>query len=168
MTLDYLPARLPSMERIKYAARDALEHDLAEALAYVSQQAVRMGGPDLTLPPPERVRVATVRDYQAVTRWPSVTIETETLSPRYSGEQRIIGALTGGLGIDCWLQYPDPEALDIALDRYAAAVWTVLVNHDPLGGAELDPQSVQITPDPNGGTRNRRVVHLSLDLIVRV
>ena len=163
MTLDLLPRKLPTLEPVKRAAQAALEDDLDGALAYVTQL---YPDPPLRLPAPKAIRLATEREYTAISAWPTLTIESAGLRPREEGEQRAMGQLRGGLQVRCWLEAE--RSLDQVLDRYAAAVWLVLLNHDPLGGTELARDSLAIVPDPEGGSPTRRCVVVAVDVLLRV
>lgn len=159
--------KLPTLEPVKAAIRDALTASLADSLADV---AARFPDPAIVLPFPKRIVLNTIRSYDTIQRnaWPTISIETEDLGAVKQTQQLHAGEWQGGVAIYAWLQNPDRELLDLSLDRYAAAIWQSLTQYDRLAGASIVPDTAKVQPDASGGsaTKSARAVALYFDMRV--
>lgn len=172
MTLTFAPNRLVSLEGAKDAIVAMLKSDLADALDVVAE---RFPEPAITLRPPDErdYYVAVVIQQERVQNPPAIVVtgwNIRKLDAEHARNQVLgSGEWLGTIVIDAWLQDPDTEMLTRSLDRYAAAMWLVAINNDPIPGGfyiQYGTEQIHNRPVPGAGG-NARVSELTFDVKFR-
>lgn len=165
MALAIIPRTLPSLEAYKAALCAALDANWTDAAAAV---AAAYPSPALTLTKPQGFAAATIERYEAVPKYPYCTVEGYNVRVAAPHEVHGSGVWEGTIEVAVFVQESDRAKMAAYLDRYAAAVWLIAVNTDPLAGARLDYGSVAMeTAEPAGNTANRRAVSVMWDVRFR-
>lgn len=165
MAVSNVPARLPTLEPVKQALGAALTADLGAALAQV---AARFPNPAITLPLPRETRLATVRRWDQVRLWPTLLVIGSDVRIEQAGQVPGAGQWLGDIELAVFLQDQDHDQLALALDRYLAALWLVVINNEPFARAAVDGESVAMeASEPGGNTPHMRAAALTFSVRFR-
>ena len=158
MTLAIIPRTLPSLEAYADALCAVIASDWSDAAAAL---AARYPSPSLTLTAPAAVEQELIERYEHVPRYPYATVTGSNLRVVTAHETRGGGVWQGQIEVDVFVQESNRGRMARLLQRYAAAVWLIAINNDPLAGARIDYETVAMeTSEPARNNANRRAVSL--------
>lgn len=158
----------PSAEPFKRSVQAAFETFVDDALDLANSVMVSAGYTDLStrLKPPAEYTLQTIRQYDMVTMWPTLSISSiGSRATERQGQQYPSGLYHIGFEVDMFIFEDDRRLVDSVMDRYGYAMWLVMVNADHLNmlnGAQLDMSSLDLlTSEPGGVGLSNRVIELA-------
>lgn len=170
MALDLVPSRLPSLEGYKTALRAAIAEQWADAAAAV---AAAYPDPDIALDAPREVTTELIERYDAIRLWPTVAIlgSVETMST--PADQLGHGLWEGQVAVEAHLHENARLAdgrprLPYLAERYMAALWLVVINHEQLAGVRVMNDGMTFSEVGGGQVNGRHVGSFALAYKVRL
>lgn len=172
----FVPRILPTLEAVAQTVGNAALDSFGDCLDAVSDWADAQNLAPITLQMPNAVRYSYIRDDELNQTWPTLVVQT--VGPRRDdpgvvggslSQVGLVGRWRGTLWLQYWVADSDPERLELALQRYQAALFLLVANTEPMAKGVLDPNSVQLGASPQVvESLNLRVAQLSCDVVLGV